>query len=85
MRNTKYQTYLLPWLVSSYLPEYTNQKRNYLCDSLLLYQHVYICEAENLPWAPAGRGKGGHLPPPGISKLLLLLFISVICITYEGR
>ena len=38
------------------------------------------------PWAPAGRGKGGHLPPPGISKLSLLLFISVlfICITYEG-
>ena len=35
-------------------------------------------------WAPAGRGKGGILPPPGISKLSLLLFISVICITYEG-
>ena len=35
------------------------------------------------PWAPAGRGKGGHLPPPGISKLSLLLFIRVICITFK--
>ena len=36
-----------------------------------------------LAWAPAGRGKGGHLPPTGVSKLSLLLLISVIFVTYE--
>ena len=48
---------------------------------MLCYMTVTL---DSCTWAPAGRGKGGHLPLPGISKLSLLFFISVICITYEG-
>ena len=42
--------------------------------------------ARLLPTGVHGHRHGGALAPPspGISKLLLLLFISVICITYEG-
>ena len=50
----------------------------------ILYLTFVVYWPRTWAWAPAGRGKGGHLPPPGISKLSLLLFISVICITYEG-
>ena len=51
------------------------KRETYTC-----FYYIYMCT-----WAPAERGKGGHLPPPGISKLSLLLFISVICVTYEGQ
>ena len=46
---------------------------------MLLYQVI-------ITGMGAGRtGQGGALaPPPGNSKLSLLLFLSVICITYEG-